>query len=577
AQIAILLQKAFGVHVRGVDLGTLHSPSTFYPWLPGDVFSKVYQHVDVYKVNKLWHGDEQGTTTVCLRAWISARIGVSCTGDIRNVKKIDTTFLNSDEHQCISTLCLESYLLEMAKPQESPNEFNSFKVEKGGNMLLENSRFSTRVRRSDQTEVIMTDEAGTEYIGRACHTKGKTTTIHPITKATLVGAPESVRVIGRQEPTNSERAQSELLLLLLRGEKDLRTSFFTRTLWFPKWKGIKYNRDADCGYAGKVLLSHIHLNPSQWRAAVAMISGTPLVVTHGPPGTGKTTTIAAAAKVWDICGQPAWITAHSNVAVKNIAESLFNKGVKFVLLVSNEFYEEWHEHLYTDIESYLIRSDELPKDKVEAERLLNGSTIVLSTLSMLSNPAFEINGIFDLVPVERLVIDEASQIRVFEYLHIFIKFQKKLLKVCYFGDPKQLPPFGIEKAPNIQTIFELEHIISKDTSFFLDTQYRIPICLGTFISHTIYESKLKSVQEIKTPDCLKFVDVGVQRGEEIKDGSSWKNLGEVQIVVELIRTYYRHKNFCILSPYDAQRAAIEKQLKAENLPWDNVYNVDSFQ
>ncbi|KAF8994644.1 AAA domain-containing protein, partial [Cyathus striatus] len=37
------------------------------------------------------------------------------------------------------------------------------------------------------------------------------------------------------------------------------------------------------------------------------------------------------------------------------------------------------------------------------------------------------------------------------------------------------------------------------------------------------------------------------------------------------------KNFCVLSPYDAQRAAIERQLKVEDLPWDNVYNVDSFQ
>ncbi|KAF8994635.1 P-loop containing nucleoside triphosphate hydrolase protein [Cyathus striatus] len=343
-------------------------------------------------------------------------------------------------------------------------------------MQLENSRYTTRVRRSNQTKVIVTDEAGTKNVGHAYRTKGKTTTIRPMSKATFSGTAESVRVVGRQEPTNSERAQSELLLLLLRGEKDLRTSFFTRTLWFPKWKGIKYNRDADCGYFGNVLLSNIHLNPSQWCAAEAMISGTPLVVTHGPPGTGKTTTIAAAAKVWDTCKQPAWIVAHSNVAVKNIAESLFKKGVKFILLVSKEFYEEWHEHLYVGVESNLIRSDELPKDKVGVERLFNGSTIVLSTLGMLSSPALERNGTFDLVPVERLVVDEASQIRIFEYLHIFVKFQEELLKVCYFGDPNQLPPFGIEKALNIQTIFELKHIVSKDTSFFLDTQCMFYCC-----------------------------------------------------------------------------------------------------
>ena len=38
------------------------------------------------------------------------------------------------------------------------------------------------------------------------------------------------------------------------------------------------------------------------------------------------------------------------------------------------------------------------------------------------------------------------------------------------------------------------------------------------------------------------------------------------------------KNFRIITPYDAQRNLIERQLKAANLPWeDKCYNVDSFQ
>jgi len=61
----------------------------------------------------------------------------------------------------------------------------------------------------------------------------------------------------------------------------------------------------------------------------------------GPPGTGKTTTIAAVSRIWDLHQLPIWIVAHSNVAVKNIAETLFKKEVDFKLLVSKEFYEEW--------------------------------------------------------------------------------------------------------------------------------------------------------------------------------------------------------------------------------------------
>ena len=67
----------------------------------------------------------------------------------------------------------------------------------------------------------------------------------------------------------------------------------------------------------------------------------PLILLAGPPGTGKTTTIAAASRIWDLCKLPVWIVAHSNVAVKNIAETLFKKEVDYRLLVSKEFYEEW--------------------------------------------------------------------------------------------------------------------------------------------------------------------------------------------------------------------------------------------
>ena len=63
----------------------------------------------------------------------------------------------------------------------------------------------------------------------------------------------------------------------------------------------------------------------------------------GPPGTGKTTTIAAATSRWDLGKNPAWIIAQSNVAVKNIAEALFKRQIDFKVLVSVEFYHEWYE------------------------------------------------------------------------------------------------------------------------------------------------------------------------------------------------------------------------------------------
>jgi hypothetical protein len=50
------------------------------------------------------------------------------------------------------------------------------------------------------------------------------------------------------------------------------------------------------------------------------------------------------------------------------------------------------------------------------------------------------------------------------------------------------------------------------------------------------------------------------------------------MVVRVARRYQQHGlNFCIITFYDPQRAAITKALKDEGLPSERVYNVDSFQ
>jgi superfamily I DNA and/or RNA helicase len=56
-----------------------------------------------------------------------------------------------------------------------------------------------------------------------------------------------------------------------------------------------------------------------------------------------------------------------------------------------------------------------------------------------------------------------------------------------------------------------------------------------------------------------------------------EDMGEVGTVVDLVKNYYHGLEFCVITPYDAQRAAIQKALKDENLPFETVFNVDSFQ
>ena len=58
-----------------------------------------------------------------------------------------------------------------------------------------------------------------------------------------------------------------------------------------------------------------------------------------------------------------------------------------------------------------------------------------------------------------------------------------------------------------------------------------------------------------------------------------QNEGEVKAAVQIARRYIQGgKAFRIITPYDAQRNAIEGGLKDAGLAWENtVFNVDSFQ
>lgn len=51
--------------------------------------------------------------------------------------------------------------------------------------------------------------------------------------------------------------------------------------------------------------------------------------------------MAAATELWQKENKPVYIVAHSNVAVKNIAEKLYKCNINFKLFVSKDFYVEW--------------------------------------------------------------------------------------------------------------------------------------------------------------------------------------------------------------------------------------------
>ena len=104
-----------------------------------------------------------------------------------------------------------------------------------------------------------------------------------------------------------------------------------------------------------------------------------------------------------------------------------------------------HEHLYEKIEANVIRSSDFPEDAVSTERMLLGSRVILCTLSMLSNP--QLGVITGKVPLELVIVDEASQIEVGGYLPMLNLYNKTLRKVVFIGDDKQraFPSFSITR------------------------------------------------------------------------------------------------------------------------------------
>jgi superfamily I DNA and/or RNA helicase len=60
---------------------------------------------------------------------------------------------------------------------------------------------------------------------------------------------------------------------------------------------------------------------------------------------------------------------------------------------------------------------------------------MLCTLSMLSND--RLDDFTRLVPVDTVIVDEASQIEVGDYFPMLFRFQNSIRKLVFIGDDKQ--------------------------------------------------------------------------------------------------------------------------------------------
>ena len=198
-------------------------------------------------------------------------------------------------------------------------------------------------------DAVQADGTVTVSRGRTKHVQGKTV------KLSIAGGIgntkiQSLHTIGRESPTSAEILRTHCMLEALQQTIMLSTHPFINVMWFPNVNAKALWKDTTrlSGTPSISFPGDRKLNASQLKAVKISLSSKNsdrVILIHGPPGTGKTTVIAATVtSVMSLSenDRTLWLVAQSNVAVKNIAEKLASVDfVDFKVLVSKDFHFDW--------------------------------------------------------------------------------------------------------------------------------------------------------------------------------------------------------------------------------------------
>ncbi|KAK1231571.1 hypothetical protein PQX77_005305 [Marasmius sp. AFHP31] len=515
-----------------------------------------------------------------MRAWISRFLATFENGPqtFGDVPAIDLSRFEHDQIAVLARVASDAFRLDYLKPLQTVHQFSESAVD-GDNIRVTNDKFQNRLRGDRALKIEVQNRHGARYnmASQTGDTEGRETLISKNDMSSNASV-TTITSIGRDAPTRAEQQKGLIVLRTLQGKTgDIQENPWIKNIWFPTADELSWPEEWSTTTTLPSTIPDSPLNPSQTHVVEHMLSPSNdhrIVVVRGPPGSGKTSVIAKfVTTVIDAGGGGIWLVAKSNVAVKNIAEKLVKeKFLQWRLLVSKEFQVGWHEHLYQQILDRVIRSDRFmgikPKELADCK-------VILCTLSMVS--ARFLKAFKRAVPIQTLVVDEASQIEIGDYFHAFEVAKGTLRKMCLIGDDKQLPPYGQEDLKNLRSVFEVKHLQGRID--LLDTQYRMPPQIGQFISDHVYDGELKSNPNHPITDEVLACRLVDAHGKEESDGSSYKNTSEAAVILTIAQHLQAaNKSFRIITPYDGQRNYIEQEMKKADMAWeDTCFNVDSFQ
>jgi superfamily I DNA and/or RNA helicase len=369
--------------------------------------------------------------------------------------------------------------------------------------------------------------------------------------------------------------------------------------------------------ANKTTLSFYnqHLNQSQQQAVTAIAQNEQITIVHGPPGTGKTTTLIEAILQLIKAGEKVLVSAPSNTAVDNIAKGLAAKNVG-ILRIGNTSKVDEALFMHTpegklsnakqqkEIKQLKIRAEEFRKmalkykrsfGKAEREQrnllfkevktirteikklqAYNEEKLYTEAAVILGTPIGLYDAKINHLKFNTLVMDEAGQCIEPLAWCIFPLADKYVLA----GDHLQLPPTVLSneaaKLGLNQSILEV-CITAVENVYLLNTQYRMRQAIAEFSSNYFYNGLLQTAVHLgNTGTHICFIDTAGSGFNEKhgNNGMSLQNEGELQIVQKLFETeLFNPLTTAFISPYAGQVAAAKEILPAIM----RISTIDSFQ
>jgi superfamily I DNA and/or RNA helicase len=374
------------------------------------------------------------------------------------------------------------------------------------------------------------------------------------------------------------------------------------------------------------------LNASQHQAIEHVLAANDLAIIHGPPGTGKTTTVVEAIRLMVARGERVLACAPSNTAVDNLLERLLAIGEPAIRLghparVSEDLRQHSLDVLAGRHESMMIvhqmmrEAEQIERkaakytrgrppagfkgqQRQEARELKRQSRIleqqVVTELLrdarvICATTTFD-DSILEDLKFDVLVIDEACQ-SVEPGCWVPLKKAHKLILA---GDHLQLPPTILSDEARKEgfAISLMERLVNHYgdlTTRQLTVQYRMHESIMAFSSETFYGNTLIADESVRrhvlsdlprfhsdrmSDEPVTFIDTaGTGWAEEIEpDGMSKRNPQEGALVMKQVNALceagLRPQDIAVIAPYAAQVRWLREHAVFDHLEIDTV---DGFQ